>query len=58
MITTAYEFLCANEAGLILIGEEDRRPVWAGRNDHFRRFNQLVDWFERTGTLPFSFPRL
>ena len=58
MHTTAYEFRLACEAGLILSGVEDKKPVWIGLSDHWKRYGQLVEWFERTGTLAPSLPSL
>lgn len=53
----AYEWLCADEAGLILAGVDEGKPEWIGKSEHWRRYNQLVQWFEQTGVLAWSQPK-
>jgi hypothetical protein len=55
---TAYEFLCAIEAGLTLFGvDEDKNPEFVGKSHNWKRYGQLIHWFEELGTLPWLQPK-
>ena len=53
----AYEFACACEAGLKLIGADEGRPEWAGNSRQWQRYGELIRWFETCGVMAWVSPR-